>query len=102
MGLNVNYFYSLTPRQFHNIHKGYNDKREAESNERLLLTRKLMFSTLLPWSKNLTEQDIWKFDWEQTALKNRLGLDVKEIEQDIEATKKYWEDIDKRKNQATK
>jgi len=37
MGLNLDYFYSLTPREFENIAKGYNDKQtrllEAANHE---------------------------------------------------------------------
>lgn len=97
MGLTIDYLYSLTPRQFFNIQKGWNDRRVNESNERLILTRKIMFAALLPHTKKehqLTEKDIWTlpFEVEEKTPESQLIAD-------LEAAEKYWEQIDKRRNQ---
>lgn len=63
MGLDIDYFYNLTPRQFANIQKGWALIRDADSKERIVLTRKLMYAALAPWSKNLTEDKLWKLDF---------------------------------------
>lgn len=97
MGLTFDYFYSLTPRQFYNIQKGYSDRREAESNERLILTRRIMYASLMPWSKNLNEQDVWKFDWETNAQIERGEEADKLLAQQLEETEKYWQSIDERR-----
>lgn len=62
LGLDIDYFYNLTPRQFHNIEKGINQKRDAESKERMYLTRRLMYCSLAPHSKNLKEESIWDIE----------------------------------------
>lgn len=96
MGLNIHYFYSLTPRQFSNIQRGWADRRDAESKERLILTRRLMYSNLVPWSKNLSEQKLWPFDWE-----NEIQEFNTPSEDDIEASIKRWELRDAKHKKAT-
>lgn len=93
MGLDINYFYSLTPRQFGNIQRGWADRRDAESKERLILTRRLMYSNLVPWSKNLNEQKLWPFDWETET----QDLSTPS-EDELEASKKRWEMRDALRN----
>lgn len=97
MGLTIDYLYSLTPRQFFNIQKGWSDRREAESNERLILTRKIMFASLLPHTKKdhqLTEKEIWTLPFETED-----KMSETELISELEAAEKYWEKIDKRRNQ---
>lgn len=94
MDLNIDYFYSLTPRQFYNHQKGWSDRRDAESKERMIFTRRLMYASLAPWSKNLKEQELWPFDFENKA----LVIDADAMEKELEETRKYWEEIDRRKN----
>jgi hypothetical protein len=92
MGLDLNYYYSLTLRQFLNIYQGWAEKREVESLERQLLFRKIMFTNLLPWSKNITETSLWHIpgvDPEPTEVDE-------EYLEEIEASKKRWEETDKK------
>lgn len=63
MGLTIDYFYNLTPRQFANIQKGWQEIRDADSKERIILTRKIMWSNLAPWCKGMTEDKIWQLDF---------------------------------------
>lgn len=94
MGLSIEYFYSLTPRQFYNHQKGWADLRDADSKERMIFTRRLMYASLAPWSKNLKEQDLWPFDFEN----NNVALDEETLTKQLEETRKYWEEIDRRRN----
>lgn len=55
-----------------------------------------MFASLLPWSKNLTEQEIWKLPFESETSET-LSEDA--IIKGLEEAEKYWEDIDNRRNQ---
>jgi hypothetical protein len=84
IGLRVDYFYSLTPRQFNNILEGWNLKRDAESKERQIYTRKLMYASLVPWSKNLKEKDLWPFDWEDESPGIISEDEIKALEERIE------------------
>ena len=93
LGLNIDYFYSLTPRQFYNHQKGWSDLRDADSKERMIFTRRLMFASLAPWSKGIKEQDIWPFDFDNSA----ESLDEATIAKEIEETRNYWDEIDKRR-----
>lgn len=52
-----------------------------------------MFASLIPWSKNLTEQQIWKLPFETDAV-----ISEDEIIKGLEETEKYWQEIDKRMN----
>lgn len=55
----------------------------------MLLTRKTMFAALLPYSKNLTEQDLWPMEFDNVE-------DISEEEQnriikELEESKARWE-----------
>ncbi|MCG7502382.1 hypothetical protein MHM83_10910 [Tenacibaculum sp. Mcav3-52] len=68
VGLEIMYFYSLTPRQFYNVLKGFR-KREAEKEQsEWYRARMLMYHAILPYSDNkkLKIQDIMEFPWEET------------------------------------
>lgn len=96
MGLNIDYFYSLTPRQFYNHQKGWSDVRDAESKERMIYTRRLMYASLAPWAKNLKEQDIWKFDFDE-AYPEIEEKDEATVAMELEETLRFWEEIDRKR-----
>lgn len=100
MGLDINYFYNLTPRQFTNIQKGWSDRRDAESKERMIYTRRLMFAFLQPYAKNLTEQKLWPFDWESESVLERSVEESDAMAKELEATIKRWEQRDKKRQAA--
>ena len=98
MGLEINYFYNLTPRQFINIQKGWSDRRDAESKERMIYTRRLMFAFLQPYAKKgLTEQSLWPFDWENEKQLERSEEESEAMAKELEATIKRWEERDKKR-----
>lgn len=91
MGLTIDYFYSLTPRQFFNIQRGWLERRNAESMERMLLTRKIMLTNLMPWSKGLTEEKIWPIASPEKSEPKPLP---ENYIADLEASKKRWQERD--------
>lgn len=96
MGLTISYFYSLTLRQFLNIQKGWSDKRDADAKMQMVLTRKMMFAALSPWGKNLTEEKVWPFDWENEQQEQRTEAETAQMEKELEASKKRWAERDAR------
>lgn len=101
MGLELDYFYSLTPRQFGNIQQGWQERRDAEMKMQMLLTRKTMFAALLPYSKNLTEQDLWPMEFDQENTLEFSEAEQARITQELEESKARWEARDAaRKNKA--
>lgn len=94
MGLSIDYFYSLTPRQFTNIQKGWSDRRDAEQKERFILTRRLMFAALAPHSKGLTEQSIWPLEFENELLDEVEQRDDEQMAKDLEEVRLFWERYD--------
>lgn len=100
MGLDINYFYSLTPRQFANIQKGMFEKRDAEQKERLILVRRLMFASLAPYSKGLTEQSLWSFDFEKELIEKANHRDDAEIAKQLEESIAFWQRVDAARGKA--
>ncbi|XRE42213.1 hypothetical protein ACIVBQ_000417 [Tenacibaculum discolor] len=69
VGLEIMYFYSLTPRQFYNVLKGWRKRNEKKENNHWEQTRLLMYSFLKPHAKNPDRfelTDVFKFPWEET------------------------------------
>ena len=94
MGLQIDYFYSLTLRQFANICAGYFKKKKFEQNSYLLGVRKIMYSTLLPYQKKgFKEQDLFRLEFEE--------IDTDEIDlyneiESVKSQKEFWEEMDKK------
>ncbi|WP_176714960.1 hypothetical protein [Tenacibaculum soleae] len=95
----VNYFYSLTPRQFANLTIGYNKKQQEATKQSWEQTRMIMHTVLLPYQqkgKTLKVTDVLPFPWE------------KEIQQEDQKPKTraeleaYWQEIDNQKNKPKK
>lgn len=100
MALDIEYFYSLTPRQFSNIQKGWADRRDGEQKERLILVRRLMYAALAPHSKGLTEQSIWPLDFEKDLLDKANERDEAQMIKELEAAAAFWERYDAGKAKA--
>lgn len=93
IGLNINYFYSLTPREFYNILTGYNRKTEAEFKTNWEQTRQLMFAVLQPHVKKGSKLE-FTFPWEKQD--NVKKLKTRKTREQIEAEfKKLDEDLKK-------
>jgi hypothetical protein len=48
IGLDISYFYQLTPREFDNIAKGYRRKLDREERQSWEQTRSIMFTIAMP------------------------------------------------------
>ena len=67
VGLTLDYFYSLTPREFNNILVGYRAKEESQFRNGWEQTRMLMHIMVLPNLKKgskLTPMQLLPFDWD--------------------------------------
>jgi len=94
MGLNVDYLYSLTQRQFFNILRGYVKKQEEATKLQLILNRDLEFAIAKPHLKNeyrhLTPKTYKPFPWEQKTRSTKKRLSQ-------EDHLKIWEKLDQQK-----
>ena len=69
IGLSIDYFYSLTYRQFLNTVNGYRKKEDAKSRERWLIARKIMYASVAVHAKeSFRETDILQFPWEAETI----------------------------------
>lgn len=98
LGLDINYFYSLTPRQFNNILEGYRQKEEAKTKLQLELNRDIEWAITRQYldTKNpqhpKTMQEYKQFVWEQ----KQDVLEHKKPKTKAEQ-RAYWQKIDKTK-----
>ena len=91
IGLSYNEYSDLSYRSFINVIKGYRSRVEKESNERLIIMRKIMYASLLPHlKKGAKETDIMLFDFEKNAVKKMTEEDFAVLEKEIEAVKAFW------------
>lgn len=93
MNLNLNYFYSLTPRQFYNIQKGFGKRSEDQLKDQLILNRRLAFTFVSPYlkDKNLTEEKWMPLYFEKQKTSKEY------LEQQIELVEKqkaFWAKVD--------
>lgn len=101
MGLQLNYFYTLTPRQFFNTVNGYRKREENLSQERWAMTRKIMWATAFPHCKDgLQENQLLKLDFLDKVENKRTEEETKKLIEETEDVKDFWKLQDeKRKSQ---
>jgi hypothetical protein len=94
--LQVDYFYSLTYRQFANTLEGYRRKEDGLSKERLIIMRKLSYVSLLPHLKSkVSEHEYMPFPWESDIIEMQNIKTNEEIEKEINEMKDFWARVDK-------
>lgn len=94
MSLSLDEFYKMTPRQFYNVQKGFNRRKEDALKEQLILNRSLKFSMLIPHlkDKNATEEKVFPLPWEK---KTNTILDLEKEKEIVEQQKiDIWSKID--------
>jgi len=94
MGLTIDEFYKLTPRQFHNIQNGFYRRKEDELKENLILNRGLKFTMLVPHLKdrNATEEKLFPLYFEKNT---SPIIDLEKEKEIIEQQKiDVWSKID--------
>jgi hypothetical protein len=100
LGLSLNYFYNLTPRQFANTVNGRRKRDDNQSKERWMIARKIMFYSIVLKTKNLKEKDIMSFPWEDSKEFEFSLEDQEELLDQVESVKAFYLDQDKKKKAA--
>jgi len=98
MGLTLDYFYSLTPRQFYNVLTGYRRKEFKYYKNGWEQTRQIMYTLLLPHQKKgstLTPQKVMLLPWDNDNNTDTEKLDtaLPSVEA-IKAQQAEWAAID--------
>ena len=69
IGLDISYFYQLTPREFDNIAKGYRRKLDREERQSWEQTRSIMFTIAMPnlpkTKRNMKITEFMPLPWEK-------------------------------------
>ncbi len=101
LGLDISYFYSLTPRQFDNILEGYRKKEAVKTKLQFELNRDVEWAITRQYldDKNpdhpKTMLQYKQFPWETVESKS---LELKKTKTKAEQ-QAYWDNIDKKKNE---
>lgn len=98
MGLEYDYFYSLTPRVFNNVMTGYMKKKQRREELFLMGVRKLGFFFLKPYVKkghDFKETDLFILPSESEKIEEEK-TDLEKVVEQVEQNKKFWEKVDKR------
>jgi len=91
MGLQIDYFYSLTPRQFGNTIKGFRIRDEIKSKETWILARRIAFLVLTPNLKeHAKELDLMVFPWEEKTVKILAEKELLEMEEQIRISEAFF------------
>lgn len=97
IGLTIDYFYSLTSRQFSNIVAGYQKKEDNLSKERWIITRKLMYASMwVNLKEGIKETDILPFEFEKEVMQSISEEEEKQMLIDIENNISFWEKFDQK------
>jgi len=89
MGLNIDYFYSLTPREFNNIFKGYSEKENAQLKLSWEQTRIIAYHSVM-WGKDIPKiVDFMPFLWEE----NEKETKPKPTRESINKTFEKWDNL---------
>ena len=96
LGLALDYFYSLTPREFSNILSGYRDRQESEFRDRWERTRRQMWAALAPHQKKgsqFTPGKLIEFPWDKPEA---VHLDAEATAESVVAAQAEWEEIERK------
>lgn len=104
IGLEHDYFYSLTPRVFYNIQVGYNQKEDNYFKNSWLQVRELIFAALRPYLKNQNAKSssLFRFDWEEetSAIEAEEITTAEQAEKVLQAQQEFWRKMDQRRSNA--
>ncbi|QQU04033.1 Uncharacterised protein [Myroides odoratus] len=97
IGLDINYFYSLTPRQFNNIQLGWNENNEMQIKTSWEQTRKIFEAVLRPYMKDKTKtaKDLLPLPWDTEEVHAEEDLDAEQ--NTFEEMQERWRLIDEKK-----
>ena len=91
LGMNVDDFYDMLPREFWNKVDGFyelENMRQRSDWERTRWSTCLLLNIQLPKNKSIKPTDLMRFEWEEEALK----IDFEELKMKAEYIKKLEED----------
>ena len=89
MGLELHYFYTLTPRQFYNIVEGYATKKETAFKDRWERTRLIAFYSAFNFeskNKKMIPTEFYPLPWEK-----EMATAVKQTPEEVA---EYWKKVD--------
>ncbi len=97
MGYTVDYFYSLTPRQFSNALDGYRARQENDNRATWEQTRFIIWACISPHHDSkkhglLTVKSILPFPWEDEA--DAPQVTATEVNQIRTTQQDYWAGVD--------
>lgn len=100
--MNIDYFYSLTDREFTNTLNGYRKREDNLSKERWMMTGKIMWAAAMPHLKSesgepLKETDLIAFPWQTELIKEFTQADGELLEKEAEAVKEFYRLRDEKK-----
>lgn len=95
MGLTIDYFYSLLPRQFYNISIGHREQQENNFTQQAMLLRRVMWTNILPHVKKGVQLD--ETDLFPLAIDN-VADDAKAVDEtELQAVRDYWAEVDRKR-----
>lgn len=98
LGLQVKYFYSLTPRQFFNTVNGFRKKEEIKSKESWVIARRTAFLILSPNLKeSAKEMDLMQFPWENELVEKLSEQDLIDMQEYIKKSEDVFARWDEKK-----
>ncbi|QLE02881.1 hypothetical protein HX109_15380 [Galbibacter sp. BG1] len=96
IGLELNYLYSLTSREFYNIAKGYSDKKFLLYKDAWEQSRMTAFYSVVAMAKNIKKpQQILEFPWDKKE--ELMSMDNRSAKEILEKQKSYWDKIDQKR-----
>lgn len=96
--LRIDYFYSLTYRQFTNTLNGFRKYEDAKSKEQWGMTRKIMYAAIRPHlTGELNELDIIDFPWEKELRKKLFDEELENMKQREKISEDFFARWDQKK-----
>jgi hypothetical protein len=96
VGLELNYYYSLTYREFMNTVMGFESKRTQNTQMFWEMTRKIMYAAVMPHAKQgLKDTEILEFPWEKARIQQLSIDEMAEMQEQEALAKAFFERWDK-------
>lgn len=96
--LKVQYFYSLTYREFINTVNGFSKYEDIKSREQWSMTRKMMYASVAPYAdENFKETDFFKLPGEEEMLRKIAEKQMKLDREKERISIEFWAKVDAKK-----
>ena len=99
MGLPLVQFYEMTPRQFQNYATGFIDQKESSRKQSWEQARFIAYwSASMGLKKSTKPKDLLSFDWDvEPQMQQAPQMPT---EDEINASKEFWEKIDQKRGES--